>query len=236
MPFIGANAQVTDAMLDNAVRPYSINDLRPVVGGRRCITMGIDQGVTGYISVVDWTFDGNRREDINLAALGKLLWFGKYKDEDFVYLGQLMREWQVLACVIDADPYTTDARRFARKFHSYVWLSRYRRGQTAKEIAISEEDSGAPMATVDRTSWLDCTLGRFKANPTRILLPTDISVEYREHLKNLVRTYKKDDHGNPESVYVETGPDHFAHSLVYADIALTFAASIGGGGNIGKVL
>ena len=35
---------------------------------------------------------------------------------------------------------------------------------------------------------------------------------------------------------METGPDHYAHSLVYADIALTFAAGIGGGTDIGKVL
>ncbi len=56
------------------------------------------------------------------------------------------------------------------------------------------------------------------------------------HDKNLVRTYEKDEHGNPEAVYVETGPDHYAHSLCYAEIGLTFAASMGGGENIGKVL
>ena len=223
-------------MLDAAVRKHTINDLRPVVGGRRCITMGVDQGKTGYISVVEWTFDGDRRVDINLAALGKLLWYGKFREDDWTYLGQLMREWQVLACVVDADPNINDARRFARKFYGYVHLCRYRRGITAKEIAVTEEDTGAPMATVDRTNWLSCTLGRFKTNPSRLLLPADISLEYREHLKNLVRTYEKDDHGNPEATYVNTGPDHYAHSLVYADIALTFAATIGGGTNIGKVL
>ena len=72
-------------------------------------------------------------------------------------------------------------------------------GMTAKEIAITEEDTGAPMATVDRTNWLSCTLGRFKTNPSRLLLPADISLEFREHVKNLVRTYEKDDHGNPEA-------------------------------------
>jgi len=51
-----------------------------------------------------------------------------------------MRDWQVLACVVDADPNINDARRFARKFRGYVWLTRYRRGQTAKEIAIQEEE------------------------------------------------------------------------------------------------
>jgi hypothetical protein len=235
LPFIGENAQVTDAMLDNAVRSHTILDLRPAVGGNRLITMGVDQGKTGYISIVEWKFDGDPRVDINLAAIGTLRWYGKYREDDWNFLGQLMREWQVLTCVVDADPNINDARRFARKFYGHVYLTRYRRGQIAKEIAISEEDGGAPMATVDRTNWLSCTLGRFKANPSRLLLPKDVSVEYRDHLKNLVRTYEKDDHGNPEAVYVETGPDHYAHSLCYADIALMFLPAPGGA-NIGKVL
>ena len=199
-------------MLDAAVRKHTTNDVRPAIGGRRCITMGVDQGKTGYITVVEWTFDGDRRIDINLAAIGKLLWYGKFREEDWNYVGQLMREWQVLACVVDADPNINDARRFARKFYGYVHLCRYRRGIAAKEIAITEEDTGAPMATVDRTNWLSCTLGRFKTNPSRMLLPADISLEFREHVKNLVRTYEKDEHGNPEATYVNTGPDHYAHA------------------------
>ena len=55
-----------------------------------------------------------------------------------------MREWQVLACVVDADPSTNDARRFAKKFHGYVWLTRYRRGRTAKEVTLSEEETVPP--------------------------------------------------------------------------------------------
>jgi hypothetical protein len=116
-----------------------------------------------------------------------------------------------------------------------VWLTRYRRGRTAKEITLSEEETGAPFATVDRTNWLSCTLGRFKSNPPRILLPRDISFEYREHMKNLVRTYKKDETGNLAAEYVNTGADHFAHSLVYSDIGLSLAAISTGGEDIGKV-
>jgi hypothetical protein len=235
VPFIGEGAQVTDEMIEACVKSHSINDKRPQIGGDRLITMGVDQGKTGYISVVDWLFDQHPGKDINAAAIGKLLWFGKFSGEDWSYLDELMREWQVLACVVDADPFTNDARRFAKKFHGYVWLTRYRRGQTAKEIAISEEDTGAPFATVDRTNWLSCTLGRFKTPPPRILLPRDISFEYREHVKNLVRTYKKDDTGNLAAEYVNTGADHFAHSLCYADIGLALAPIGGSGGNVGKV-
>jgi len=60
-------------------------------------------------------------------------------------------------------------------------------------------------------------------------------LEYREHVKNLVRTYEKDDTGNPSAVYVNTGPDHYAHSLVYAAIGLTLAPLTTGGEDIGKV-
>jgi hypothetical protein len=116
-----------------------------------------------------------------------------------------------------------------------VWLTQYRRGRTAREIAISDEDTGAPMARVDRTNWLSCALGRFKVNPPRILLPRDISFQYREHIKNLVRTYKKDETGNMAAEYVNTGADHFAHSLCYAEIGLALAPIGGIGQNAGKV-
>ncbi len=236
VPFIGEGAQVTDGMIEACLKGHSINDNRPQIGGDKLITMGVDQGKIGYVSVVDWLFDQHPGNDINAAAIGKLLWFGKFSGEtEWDYLDELMREWQVLACVVDADPFTNDARRFAKKFHGYVWLTRYRRGQTAKEVALSEEETGAPFATVDRTNWLSCTLGRFKSNPPRILLPRDISFEYREHIKNLVRTYKKDDRGNMAAEYINTGADHFAHSLVYADIGLSLATTTSGAEDVGKV-
>ena len=68
-------------------------------------------------------------------------------------------------------------RRFAKRFPGYVWLCRYRRGVTAKEISITDDDDGAPLATVDRTNWLSASLGRFR-QPRRIILPRDVSHEY----------------------------------------------------------
>jgi len=235
LPFIGTGAQVTDDMIDNAIRNHTCNDPRPDIGGKRTITLGVDQGKWNYVSVCEWFID-QYSSDINVATRSKLLWFGKFLEDDWGILNELMREWQIRACVIDADPQINEARRFARRFHGYVWLCRYRRGQTAKEVAVTEEDGGAPMATVDRTNWLSCTLGRFKTKPTRIELPRDLTLEYREHLKSLVRTYEKDETGNPVATFVETGPDHFAHSLNYAEIALPFAASMTTGQDIRKFL
>jgi hypothetical protein len=236
LPFIGDGAQITDAMIDNCLAEYTINDLRPLVGGRKLMTMGADQGKTGHISVVEWTLDGPPGKDINAVAQAKLVWFGKFGEEDWGYLDELMREWQILACVVDADPNINEARRFARRFYGFVWLTRYRRGTTAKEMSIDDADDGAPIAQVDRTNWLSCCLGRFKVKPPRIQLPRDLSLDYREHIKSLVRTYKKDESGNPKAVYVSTGADHYAHSLTYSEMGLPLAAAITSGESINKFM
>lgn len=233
VPFIGDGAQITDDMIEQCIGNHTTNDARPRSGGERLITMGVDQGKTCYFTVCEWFIDKLSR-DVNVAAMCKVRAFGKFFDNEWSRLDELMREWQVLACVIDADPETNDARRFAKKYAPYVYLCRYRRGKTAKEISISEEDTGAPIATVDRTNWLSATLGRFPSK--RIILPRDVTLEYREMMKSLVRTYEKDDSGNPVATYVDVAPDHFAHSLNYAEIGLPLAAAITTNSDVEKFL
>jgi hypothetical protein len=223
-PFINDGAKVSDDDIDHCIGGHSKEDARPESGGSRIITMGVDQGKWSYVSINEWFFP-SWTIDINAASHGRVLWEGKfYEDEWDTRLNELMREWQVLACVIDADPQINEARRFARRFPGYVWLCRYRAGQSAKEISLTNEDDGAPMATVDRTNWLSASLGRFR-QPRRIELPKDVSHEYREHIKSPVRTYKKDDEGNVYATFESVGADHFAHAQNYAEIALPLVAA-----------
>ncbi len=235
LPFIPDGGQVTEVELDTSIANYSKKDkgARPTVGGGRIITLGVDQGKLNHAVVVEYFFN-DYGYDINAISFAKVLWEGKVPGDDFEELDRLMREWQIMGCVIDADPQINDARRFARRFHGYVHLCRYRRGQTGKEISITEEEDGAPIATCDRTNWLDATLGRFHSD--RIQLPMDVSFEFRDNVKNLVRTYEKDENNNPKATYITTGADHFAHALNYAEIALPLAASIVTGRNIGRFL
>ena len=83
--------------------------------------------------------------------------------------------------------------------------------------------------SVDRTTWLDMSLGRVRRGKPWILLPSDVDAEYRAHMKALVRDYSNDQHGNPVGRYVkaEKDPDHYAHARTYAEIALPLAASMG---------
>lgn len=228
LPHIGDGARVTDDMLSEALKfeRYSKQDPRPDRAGR-IITMGLDRGTWNHFEICEWFFN-DWTLDINADAFAKVLYEGKFHEEDFDRsVDQLMREWQVLACVVDADPGPMDARRFARRFPGYVWLCRYRRGQTAKEISISDEEDGAPIATVDRSNWLSASLSRFKTKPSRIMLPVDVSEEYQNHMKALVATYNRDEFGNPVLEYVTTGSgaDHFAHARTYAEIALPLVAA-----------
>lgn len=226
IPWIANGAKVTDEMLDLSIASHSKDDPRPTSSGR-IITMGLDRGQWNHFEITEWFFD-SWSIDINADAHARVLCEGKFHEEDFDRIAdELMRQWQVLACVVDADPGPMDARRFARRFPGFVWLCRYRGGQTGKEISISEEENYAPIATVDRSSWISAALGRFKTNPTRIELPHDVSEEYRNHMQALVSTYVRDDDGNPRLEYVKTGTraDHFAHARTYSEIALPLVAA-----------
>ncbi len=239
MPFVPEGGQVTSDQIDRCVKNHTKEDPRPKVGGQRLITMGVDQGDWLHIEVDEWFFDALGR-DVNAHAFAKVVWHGKYSvanDNAWEMLAQLMSEWQVLHCVLDADPNTNDARQFARRFPGYVTLCRYRRGVPQRELQVSQTDEfRTQIVTVDRTSWLDIALGRFKVATPRISLPRDVNIEYRDNVMNLVRTYTKDENGNPRAEYVNTGADHYGHARCYSEIALPFAASYIKGQDIKRFL
>jgi hypothetical protein len=228
LPYIPDGGQVTLLELEEAVakKRYTKQEERPRVGGERCIVMGVDQGKFLHVVVAEYLIarDASGGLDINASTTCKVLWEGKLPGDRFEDLDRMMREWQVLCCVIDADPQINDARRFARRFPDYAYLCRYRRGVVGKELQMSEKDTNAPILTVDRTNWLDATMGRFHSS--RIMLPDDVSHEFKENIQALVRTYQKDENGNPRATYLNTGPDHFAHALNYCEIGLPIAAGV----------
>jgi len=224
MPYLGESAQITDDELAKCVRSHSLEDQRPV-DASRLITMGVDSGGWSYIEITEWFFD-ELTNDLNSSAIAKVLWQGRFHEEaegGWTVLDNLMREWQINACVIDADPNTLEARRFARRFPGYVTLCRYRSGVKGKELSIVDDDTFAPIVTVDRTNWMDASLGRFHSS--RIMLPRDISKEYLEHIKSPARKYERDKFDNPVATYIKTGADHYSHARTYSEIALPFAAS-----------
>ena len=158
--------------------------------------------------------------DLNMNAECRVLTEGKCLD--FAELAALMKRWQVIMCVLDAQPERRKAYEFACQFWGHVKLCFYGNAVNGKAINVKEDDSHE--ITVDRTTWLDVSLNRFH-NQT-ITLPQDVGAEYRSHIINQIRRYEKDKNGNPVGRYISIGPDHLGHARCYDEIALPCAASL----------
>lgn len=234
-PYIGTNSQVTEEVIKRAIKDYSCRQLAPKPGENRMITLGIDRGEWCNYVVCEWFYPAFST-DLNNSADCRVLDAGRFHQEDFeVWPDRLMHEYQVKAAVIDSEPGVQDARRFARRFPRFVWLSKYVVGRTGKEMTIDDDGNFAPMLKTDRTNWLDICMGRFYSG--KIELPNDLPRGFVEHISNLSRVYEEDNEGHPFAVYRNFGkPDHYAHALNYCEMALPCAASIATSTNIGKFL
>lgn len=235
-PFVGERSQVTPELLQAVTKQYKCKQLSVKPGQKRVITMGIDQGKISYWVICEWFYPA-LTTDLNASAECRVLDMGRFLEDEWeVIPDRLMHEWQVLACMVDADPNINDARRFARRFPGHVWLNRYRAGRSGKEMTIDEDGGNyAPIATVDRVNWLDQTLGRFFNGS--IELPMDAPRMFHNHIMALVRVYEEDPQGNTIAKYKNYGdPDHFGHALNYAEMALPCAASITANRNIKSFL
>lgn len=229
LPHVIEGARVLDSDLDDCTGTH-----KKTQRGRQnaIITMGVDVGKILHYTVIEWYIDNTGLStDINLLAKAKVIMEGRLNE--FEELDGKMQDYGVNFCVIDANPETRKAREFARRFWGMVKLCIYARGVVGKEITIKPEVEH--MINVDRTSWLDLSLGRFRRGA--ISIPADTSREYREHIKAPVRVYKKDAEGNPVGSYVNGGDaDHLAHANNYAEIALPLCMSLLTSQNIQGIL
>jgi hypothetical protein len=228
LPHEPEGARVSDKDIAECMGSYRMVDK---VTKSSLVTMGIDVGKWIHYEITEYHIGAARTtNDINLLAHAKVLKMGKV--EQFEELDHLMGHYRVNFCVIDANPERRKALEFAERFWGYVKLCFYGRGVNGKNITVHRPEEHT--ITVDRTSWLDLSLGRVKDR--RIKFPIDTSIEYKSHLKNLVRITQKDKDGNPVGRYQNTGADHYAHARTYCEIALQLATSFAQSHNIGSVL
>lgn len=186
------------------------------------VTIGVDVGNYIHFEIDKWLISPNVI-DLSAEARCLVLAVGKYLH--FEELDELMKKYAILGGVIDMQPERRKAYEFANRFWGRIKLCYYGRGVQGKNIHVNTEDECS--VTVDRTSWIDLALSRFRSK--NISLPQDIPREYKRHLTSLVRVYEKDIDGNPIGKYVKAGnsEDHFAHTRTYNEIALPLVASLG---------
>jgi hypothetical protein len=219
LPFIEAKHQITDQHINDAIKVYSVHDQKilPKSVADGIFTLGIDQGAPHHWIAVKWMFHANRVGDPNDRAHGRVVGFGQVKQDDWSEIHLLMRKYQVQRAVVDYFPDPTDARKFARSFEGAVYLCQYIQGVSGKEIRLTEDEYGANIVRCDKVGWLSKSLGRVMSGD--IDLPVDVTHEFREQLKEPVRTTEIVK-GQPIARFVDSDHDHYAHALNYAEIAL----------------
>lgn len=193
------------------------------------VTMGVDQGKRIYYQVNAWNLPDVPGADLNDNSTAIQVTHG------FVHqweeLDKLMYRYQINGCVCDHDPERRNAEAFARRFFGFVHLCHFPRGVQGKLI---NQNKAELTVAVNRTSWLDQSLGRFHRR--KITLPKDTTKEYISHICALIRRYSKDSDGNPIARYISIGADHYGLANCYTEIALPLAISIRTNRDVGGFL
>ena len=215
VPHAVKGAKITDQDIDACIGGFTTAESATSRAPR---TIGIDVGKWLHYCIYEWSFEagGQGAEDISTYAHPKLVAFGRCLH--FEDIDSLIKRFQIDYGVIDANPERRKALELCQRFAGCFKMCFYGNGVTGRNINVHSPEQHT--ITVDRTSWLDVSLGRFRAQTIR--LPKDIDLEYRTHIKAQVRIYKKDQDGNPVGRYVtaESADDHYGHASTYAEIAL----------------
>lgn len=213
LPHVVKGAKVDDEDITACIGNYQ-NETKSKTA---VVTMGVDVGKWLHVEITDWRAI-DTQGDLNDSSVPRVIFEGKVAE--FESLDGLMYKYGVGHCVVDANPERRKAFEFANRFPGMVNCCFY--ADNTKTRNISHNDT---FVTVDRTAWLDLSLGRFKNHS--ISIPVNTSLEYKSHIKNVVKKYEKDADGNPTGRYINTGDDHFAHARNYNEIALAlFSANV----------
>ena len=205
LPYLGAEDGLSE------------NDLLACAGkwgmpptGKGCV-MGVDQGNGLHIVI---------KEPHGDILLTVRVHHEPQTNPLFSHLDQFMETYDVRYCVIDALPNTHAARAFNKRFSGRVWCAYY--GGNQKGTAAWDFDKeNTRIVTVNRTEALDAWRDLYKLHKRRIPRVEDEVAEYVRQMTNVLRKIEEDPQtGQKKAVWIQRGPDHYAHADSYAEIAL----------------
>jgi len=166
--------------------------------------MGVDQGNDLHVVV------GKKHP----SKAGRIVYLGIHKDWE--ELDRLIRNFNVLRCVVDALPETRNARAFSERHQGKVFLNFYREFHKG----LYRWDEQNRIVVCNRTESLDASHHEILTG--QIILPheCDMTREFAKHLHNAAKKLEEDDEtGSKRYVYVKPGPDHFRHAYNYEAMA-----------------
>ena len=194
----------------------------------RDVYMGVDQGDTQHYVIA--RREGNRREVLKVGTVTA-----------FEEIAQLMKNWNVNKCVMDALPNKVPATKMANDHYGSLLLAFYKEFDEQEDVKESKSNKWGIL--LDRTNTLDMTAESWRNGESVIVMDhpgminalDDPSTNdlFIQQMGNMTRDEQENLRtGKKRAVWVSTGPDHYRHADSYCHMAFLQ----GQGGNIDDLM
>ncbi len=229
LPHVVKGARVDDEDINIAISNY---ESAKAGYGNQFICMGVDVGNKLHVEITEYKSAPVETDDINLSTHAIVLCHTTV--DEFEDLDVLMKQYDVNFCVVDRQPEQRKAKEFTNRWRGMARTCVTTGEKISGRDAVLHDWTDEDSVSIDRTSWLDMALRRFKSRT--IKLPIDTGHEYKVGIKAPIRIYKKNAKGEPRGTYVAKDPDHYAFARVYCEIALKVGMSIAQNANVTGVI
>jgi hypothetical protein len=211
LPYRSATTMSLDQdTLDNCRREYVLHP------GSGSVVCGVDVGSVLHVVIREVLPGGDRPA----RFIGEV--------PEFEDLAQLLNMHGVRRCVIDALPEKRKAREFQAaqqdRTDRKVWLAYYQTQKSNKKKAPVRASAADKAVLLDRTWTLDMMLALFatasRGEPGNTLPANARDLpDYYAQMMAPERRFIEGADGNKVPIYIESGPDHFAHAENYCNAA-----------------
>lgn len=175
-------------------------------GAWRQTTMGVDVGSRFHYRVSAIGADGNRV----VRAMGAV--------QDWGGLDDLMSQYRVRLCIIDAMPELHGAQTWASQYPGRVLRATYPAPSALSgQLMRLDEENGR--IQINRTMAMDGVLAAVAGGTEDWPAAVVTDPEVRAHLTAPTRVLVPHDDGQPTPAWVHTAPDHLFHACVYDQVA-----------------
>lgn len=223
LPHVVKGAKINDEDIEKCTGQYAKANS---AGSNQYVCIGIDVGNKLHVEVTEYLLNEKKAlktKDINLMSEARVLWEGTV--DEFEELDEIVMQYDANAIVIDRHPEWRKSKEFVNRWQGIAWTCITTGDKISGRDIVEHEWEDEAAVSIDKTSWCDVALRRFKGGTIKV--PLDTSLEYRDHIKEPVRVYKKNSHGQPRGQYLSAGPDHFAMARTYCEIAFKVAMAKG---------
>lgn len=217
VPYQPSGASITEAMIDACAADLP-NGLIPssFVGRWIAPTMGVDVGPNALHYWVTARLPGEKAPYVVDAGVKTTI--GQIDD--------LMRQWRIRFCVIDAQPEATQSKAFVQRWPGRAAMAYYTHPKSDEYRPEAAKIQEKGVVAANRTMALDTVYAHAAGALWHI--PSDIGRKpmIRAHLTSSTRVSGEDGTGERYAFWEHTTPDHIFHAAAYDLLARKILAEI----------